>query len=275
MGYQGSINIARFDTFLDRDRWESSSELLRSLNEELARIRSAFPSEEELRKKLRKLKDDLERTQGRVLGITSRVETAQSDVDRLKPRHERYKQLKAQQAGLVERMGPLEHDIEVHRILMDLLDGTVDNIRNRLGPEIGRFVGGTLSEITRQRYGNASVSEDLEVRIFSREKNGLITLDEVSGGTRDQVLLCLRLALSMALVRARMSSKRAQFLFLDEPVSSFDEERSLSFLNLIHRFSPTFEQVFVTLHIIGSAPESFQSIIRTKMDEDRISLSLA
>jgi DNA repair exonuclease SbcCD ATPase subunit len=275
MGFQGGIRGARFETFLASESFDSPDRFLTQLDEEFARLRSAFPSQEELRRKLAKLQEDLERARARTAGLDARLESTDGEIDRLAPRHAKFASLTKRRDALEAEVGPLEHDIAMRQTLLKLYQGTADNIKNRLGPEIGRFIGKTISRITRNRYGNAAVNEDLEIRIFSREKNGLITLDEVSGGTRDQVLLCLRLALSQALVRARMGIDRGQFLFLDEPVSSFDEVRSLSFLNLVREFSPNFQQVFVTLHIVGTAPKSYESIIRTTIEKDVLKMDLS
>ncbi len=273
-GYQGSLNSVRFENFIERGEWDSPSQLAARLGEEIARIKTAFPTEEEIRKKIRKLRDDLERANGKIIGVDSRLEAVRREIERLKAKHDRFAQLKEKEQSLAKSLGPIEYDIDVRSALIELLSGTADNIKNRLGPEIGKFVGGALSEMTRGRYGDASVSEDLEIRIFSREKNGLISLDEVSGGTKDQVLLCLRLALAQALVRARMNADRIQFLFLDEPVSSFDEERCEAFLGLVGGFSPNLKQVFVTLHATNPAEGKYDRLIRTDPAKIVLSASL-
>jgi uncharacterized protein YhaN len=178
-------------------------------------------------------------------------------------------------ALLESRLEPMEHDIAVRRALIELFAGTVTNVKNRFGPAIGRFVGSVLPMITKERYGKVRVSADLDISVFSRERNDYAFLEEISGGTRDQVLVCLRLALAQALLHARLGGDRRQFLFLDEPISSFDEERSLLFLRLVKEFSENFQQTFVTIHMVNTTPEAYAAVIQTHLEEDRLETDLA
>ncbi len=74
-----------------------------------------------------------------------------------------------------------------------------------------------------------------------------MSIDDLSGGTEDQLLLSLRLAFAKAL-----TPEGAQFfLFLDEPISSFDEQRRTSFLDFLKLLETNFQQIFLISHLTG------------------------
>ncbi|GEM_PF-2893085 len=275
MGHLGAPDLDRLKTFLsDIDLRRLPSDFSSALEEEFGRVRSAFPAEEEMVRRREKVLYDLEQETAKQASLSARIEGLEREAKRLAPRLEKHRELEKKVELLSSRVGPLEHDIAVRRALIDLFAGTVTNVKNRFGPAIGRFVGTILPRVTRERYGKVQVSADLDISVFSRERNDYAGLEEISGGTRDQVLLCLRLALAQALLQARMGEDRKQFLFLDEPISSFDEERSLLFLELIKDFNDTFQQNFVTIHMVNAAPQAWKGVIHTSIEEDRLDVDL-
>jgi len=276
IGHIGPLDLDRFRAFAFGPRPETTpKEFLAALDEEVGRLRSAFPSAEEMRERRERVRYDLDQERAKLAGLTARIEGLEREHQRLAPRLKVHEELRAKIALLEARLGPLEHDLAVRRALADLLAGTVAGVKGRFGPALGRFVGSILPTLTRDRYGKIQVSADLDVAVFSRERNDYVGFEEISGGTRDQVLLCLRLALAQALLQARMALDRRQFLFLDEPVSSFDEERSLRFLDLVKGFSANFQQIFVTLHMLSTAPDAYQGTIRTRIDSDVLEADLS
>ncbi|MHC5037366.1 MAG: AAA family ATPase [Planctomycetota bacterium] len=272
----GELDFKRFRKFVSEvDASDSPSAFFSRLEEELARLRSAFPAGEELERRREKVLYDLEQELATLAALSARIEGLDRESRRIGPQLAAHRELVDKIEILETRMTPLEHDIAVRRALIELFNGTVTNVKNRFGPSIGKFVGSILRSITKERYGKVQVSADLDIAVFSRERNDFADLEEVSGGTRDQVLVCLRLALAQALLHARMGRDRNQFLFLDEPISSFDEERSLLFLDLVKGFSENFKQIFVTIHMVNTTPRAYQGIIHTSLEEDRLELDLA
>jgi len=130
---------------------------------------------------------------------------------------------------------------------------TRDNIIRKIQPQIERYFSTYLPKLTNNRYKKVSLQEDFSIRIYSDEKNGFVPIKNLSGGTEDQVLLMLRLAFSKALFPAlrEVDGNLAfyQFLFLDEPISSFDQKRQNAFIELLRIMEQIYQQIFVISHI--------------------------
>ncbi|MHC4598115.1 MAG: ATP-binding protein [Planctomycetota bacterium] len=269
-------DFARFRRFVaDADPARAPTDFVASLEEELGRLRSVFPAGEELERRREKVLYDLEQEMAKLAALSARCEGLGRESKRMAPQLEAHEELVKKVDLLETRLGPMEHDLAVRRALVELFGETVTNVKNRFGPAIGRLVGRILPKITKERYGKVQVTADLDISVFSRERNDFAYLEEVSGGTRDQVLASLRLGLAQALLHARMGGDRRQFMFLDEPISSFDEERSLLFLDLVKNFSENFEQIFVTIHMVGSTPSAYEGIVQTSLEEDQLDIDLS
>jgi|SaaInl4_135m_RNA_FD_contig_111_123791_length_3520_multi_4_in_0_out_0_2 DNA repair exonuclease SbcCD ATPase subunit len=133
-------------------------------------------------------------------------------------------------------------------LLEQLLRGTIDSLQNRLCPNLSRFIGSILPIITDDRYSRVRVSSELEIEVYSPEKEGYLDCTSLSGGTSDQLLMCLRLAFASSLIQSTFHRGYAQFLFLDEPMYAFDSRRAVDFLERILKFNPNFQQVFLITH---------------------------
>ena len=81
-----------------------------------------------------------------------------------------------------------------------------------------------------------------------------------SGGTEDQFLLSMRLAFALALL-PEVKGMHPEFLFLDEPLASSDEERREGIIRLLKELQSRFKQIFIISHI-ESLKTEVQNIIR-------------
>jgi DNA repair exonuclease SbcCD ATPase subunit len=137
--------------------------------------------------------------------------------------------------------------------VIKLYGQTRENIIKKIRPQIERYFSTYLPKLTNNRYKKVALQEDFSIRIFSDEKNGYVPIKNLSGGTEDQVLLMLRLAFSKALFPALRevdgNMDFHQFLFLDEPISSFDQKRQNAFIELLRIMEQVYQQIFVISHI--------------------------
>lgn len=131
--------------------------------------------------------------------------------------------------------------------LENLFIQTGMNIRKRLLPQIEAYFSWVLPRMTRGRYHKVRLDEDFEIEVFSDEYGDYVSLDTLSGGTIDQLLISLRLAFARATFAN--SGSPGQFLFLDEPFSSFDESRREQFFNLLQSLKSNFQQIFLISHL--------------------------
>ena len=93
-----------------------------------------------------------------------------------------------------------------------------------------------------------------------------------SGGARDQASLALRLAFALATLPKELGAIPG-FIFLDEPLSAFDEERSLALTRVLTTgaIAEAFAQVFLISHSQVIEPDAFDYHLR--MDAGRVAES--
>ena len=147
--------------------------------------------------------------------------------------------------ALGRKTSELDHSIQIHTIAIEMMEKTAESANSRFAPGIAKIMSRLLPRFTKGRYNHVQVENDLTVKAYSTEKSDFVYLSELSGGTVDQLFLSLRLAFSQAIMSARVGRNNRQFLFFDEPIISFDEQRSCSFLDLLADYNKNFVQIFV------------------------------
>ena len=137
--------------------------------------------------------------------------------------------------------------------VIKMYDLTKENIIKKIKPQIERYFATYLPKLTNNRYKKVLLQEDFSIQIFSDEKNDYVPIKNLSGGTEDQILLMFRLAFSKALFPGIHDTDDGisfhQFLFLDEPISSFDQKRQNAFIELLRMMEKLYQQIFVISHI--------------------------
>ena len=130
-------------------------------------------------------------------------------------------------------------------------EGAGARVAAQFNRQLRASMGRTLPRLTAARYGrHLEMDEDLQVRVYSEDKRGYLSSDEVSSGMQRQTLLAFRFALAEELT-ARFV-KRRQFIFLDEPFAFFDGSRMRSALRLLPELSDNIVQIWV----VASTPKT-------------------
>lgn len=156
-------------------------------------------------------------------------------------------------------------EIDRRSLAASLLEEAAAAMRSEIGPTLTRLFKALLPRLTLGRYRDARVESNLEIKVYSSEKDDFLSLHELSGGTSEALSLGLRLAVSQALVWTR--ARQAQFAFLDEPFQMMDPERCAETLEVLRRLSPSLPQFFVIQPEFSErARSSFRSIVRTSRE---------
>ena len=143
----------------------------------------------------------------------------------------------------------LERDLAVVKYSVKGLEQTSESLRNRVKPQVERYMGLILPVITSGRYKAVQLDEDYTVRVFDPEAGEFRPKEVFSGGTEDQLLLAMRLAFALALI-PQAKGRNPEFLFLDEPLGSSDKVRREGILALMHKeLSQSFKQIFLVSHV--------------------------
>ena len=115
-----------------------------------------------------------------------------------------------------------------------------------------------LPDLTAGRYRHARLDQDYRFQVWDERKRDYAEKKLLSGGTQDQFSLALRLGFAIAALPQEVGT-RPGFLFLDEPLSSFDRDRTQALVNLLTRGTITshFPQVFLISHSTLFDPHVF------------------
>ena len=238
--------------------------LSRSLKKPLDRVRSAL---KERRKNLDESNDSVKR-------LRSKRDRIQSEIREYQNQDGRRRALEEFSNGLRKKSLAIREDMDIHRLLVELLDETIESVRMRAGPSLGKGLCRLLPHLTGGRYRDAQVTPEFEIRLFTGEKSDFLQAHELSGGTLQGISFGFRLAFAQAFVRAVTESP--QFLFLDEPFPAMDRKRVLRTLQALPRLSQELSQVIVAHpDLDADARRSFDLLIETEVGVDQLELDLA
>lgn len=154
-------------------------------------------------------------------------------------------------------------DLEVRRHAGEILAEARRRMVDRVLPETERNMSMILPLLTAGRYFHARITEDYRIDLWDEAAGRYVGKNVYSGGTKDQISLALRLAFAIASLPQEMGSSPG-FLFMDEPLSSFDEERTGALVELITRgeLAAIFPQIFLISHSRSFDPGSFPFVLR-------------
>jgi len=122
-------------------------------------------------------------------------------------------------------------------------------------------MGLILPTITTGRYKAVQLDDDYNFKVWDPDAGEFKVKEVFSGGTEDQFLLSMRLAFALALL-PEVKGMHPEFLFLDEPLGSSDEERREGIIQLLNtELSARFKQIFLISHVADLQTE-VQNVIR-------------
>lgn len=170
------------------------------------------------------------------------------------------------------------HSLTLRRKATEILAGARLNIFNRVIPSTLCQMQEILPFLTANRYREAQLTEDFRIRVWDERAASYREKEIFSGGTRDQFSLALRLAFAMATLPQERGVSPG-FIFLDEPLSSFDSERTAALIELLTRgkIREAFRQVFVISHSKVVEQSNFDFYLRMengRLVEENISSQL-
>jgi len=146
-----------------------------------------------------------------------------------------------QRSHAVREKGRLIVETARRRMVEKILPSTMEHMRQ------------LLPTLTMQRYYDAELTDEYRIRVWDEragDKGGWKEKNIFSGGTKDQFSLALRLAFALATLPAERGAAPS-FIFLDEPLGSFDDERARALLYLLTEgeIARSFDQIFLISHV--------------------------
>ena len=153
--------------------------------------------------------------------------------------------------------------IEVKRRAVRIVTGVRLQMVAKVLPNTERNLRFLLPLLTADRYHDARITEDYRIEVWDQTANSYVAKSIFSGGTRDQFSLALRLAFALATLPQELGTTPG-FVFLDEPLSSFDSQRARALVDLLTRghIAANFMQIFVIAHTRSFDPAAFPYHLR-------------
>ncbi len=120
-------------------------------------------------------------------------------------------------------------------------------VADRVGPLLAETTERLLSHVTHGKYDRVRFDENYGIEVFDGDE--CFKLESFSGGERDVVALCARLAMSELVGSAAVRPPR--FLVLDEVFGSLDSERRGQLLETLGSLASSghFQQMFIISHV--------------------------
>lgn len=139
-------------------------------------------------------------------------------------------------------------------------------------PAIAEITSQLVASVTDGKYDRIEFTEDFGIQIFDGADDAF-PLSQFSGGERDVIALCARLALSQFI--GGQSAAPPQFVVLDEVFGSLDRQRRENLMETLQKLiseSGVFRQLFVISHVDDvQTSASFDEVWRVRESADGFS----
>ncbi len=166
-----------------------------------------------------------------------------------------------------------ERDLRRRELACDLASEVRARIIRRALPETEAYMRAILPALTAGRYHDVTLlredtsgsgsETDIAIRMWDQTAERYVRKNLFSGGARDQASLALRLAFALATLPKELGATPG-FIFLDEPLSAFDAERSLALARVLTTgaIAEAFAQIFLISHSQDIDPRLFTYMLR-------------
>ena len=189
---------------------------------------------------IKRLRDTLDQQQRELNEFHKPLEKSISDE---KMRSDEAGVIRSGMQTLQQELKANEHQIKMQKTGVKLLQRASDSLIQSFNTSITQRTETTMPLFTENRYKQIRISEDLTVHVYSEEKMDWVDFDEVSSGTKRQILLAVRIAMSEQL--AKNTDNKKQFIFLDEPFTYFDQDRIKASLASLPKVSDVVCQIWI------------------------------
>ncbi len=143
-----------------------------------------------------------------------------------------------------------ERELAVRERAAEVVGQAGRSVVQRVLPSTLEHMRRLLPTLTDGRYFDAELTDDYRIRVLDERAGGWKQKNIFSGGTKDQLSLALRLAFALATLPEERGAAPS-FLFLDEPLGAFDEQRAQALVALLTagEIADSFDQVFLISHV--------------------------
>ena len=132
---------------------------------------------------------------------------------------------------MLENYTQIQSQLQLYTNAKEIMDAAVISITQKVLPQTINNLTRILPILTADRYKDAQVTEGYHIQLFDSKLGDYVDKTIFSGGTNDQIALAFRLAFAMATAGA--GNPGESFIFLDEPLGFFDDERRNALIDFL------------------------------------------
>jgi exonuclease SbcC len=232
----------------NRERSASEKkEEIQKLNSEKSKLEEEFQVKIEDEEILRKEFGEKSRREGELKNEKkekiTRMQECRNTIEKNKEAPSKYEEL-------LSMKNTLEFDLEATNRAIKLLNLARNRVFGSVKEKIEANMKKFLPILTAGRYSRTKIDEkEYKIEIYDREAQKMRVKGVFSGATQDQISLALRLAFALSTLPSSRGVVPG-FIFLDEPLSGFDEERRKGLLDLLLKgdMARQFTQIIVISH---------------------------
>ncbi len=190
--------------------------------------------------------------------LEKREKEVSEELSRIKFIMERYEKNTGKK---IEDLDPDKEEENINKMLKEkikmyyaqqILEGSAKKILDTVSPRTLTYMQKILPILTMDRYHVVHLDAEIfKLKVYDNITNKYYDKEILSGGTQDQFSLALRLAFAMANLPQDKGTNPG-FIFLDEPLGSFDEDRAYALVELLTHgeIAEHFDQIFVITHVL-------------------------
>ena len=232
-------------------------------NMEIVEVEEKHFNDFELKSNLRNNREKLNR-------ITSEVSVINNELDKIKEKEKEYDDLNEKNKKNIKvynRYGELQKAWSKDGIQALIIDTTLPLIEAEINNYLNIMSAGEISIKfeTQKEAKNGNISETLDI-IVSDFSCSDRKYELFSGGQKQRINLAIRVGLSKFL--SNRSNSDIQFFFIDEGLSTLDDDGRANFLEMIGAISQMFEQIFIISHMEDVKDAFEQKILITKTQDE-------
>ncbi|KXA90147.1 hypothetical protein AKJ62_01580 [candidate division MSBL1 archaeon SCGC-AAA259D14] len=152
-----------------------------------------------------------------------------------------------------EEVDEKEYEVKVYKYAENIVRKSKERIMGNILPKTEANMARFLPILTNGRYKDVRIDSDsFKIEAYDGRAQAYKSKSIFSGGTKDQFSLALRLSFAMATLPQERGTA-PDFLYLDEPVGSFDPSRQKALTELLTRgeIAENFGQIFIVSHVQG------------------------
>ena len=196
-----------------------------------------------------KVEQEITELSKKISTLKGTIEELKRNVEELSRRVEENKSVEQEYEQAKQEIKELETLIEAQTLAIEKLRETAKHVREKFLPAIEINMSQIISQITGGIYKAVRLNKDYNIEVLDSNAGKFISKDIYSGGTVDQFLLAMRLAFILSLL-PQTKQTYPQFLFLDEPLASSDQNRRTNIINLLTKtLSKEFKQIILITHL--------------------------